>query len=227
MPSPREPHSRRDTFSLGRARSTGSFDAYPIASNGGAPEAVAAPLRAEDLAEAIREAETLFAAMGPRVAALARALEALNGLSSDLFEDVSEGEQAFTLRLADALRDSPDAARKARIAKQQFDMADTELGNAKEAHAQLAAGAAGESGVPEFSITKFRGMLHPIYNLSLTFHGYPLLQSLFPRARSQVTTRPLTSDSNPVQASSPATPPRSESGSLMQQAIGWFRGLVN
>ena len=230
MPSPREPQSRRDTFSLGRARSTGSFDAYPIAANGGTPEASAAPLRTEELAEAIREAETLFAAMRPRIGALARALDALNGLSPDLFEDVSEGEQAFTLRLADALRDSPDATRKARIATQQFDMADTELGNAKAAHAQLTAGAAGEtpeSGAPEFSITKFRGMLHPIYNLSLTFHGYPLLQSLFPRARSQVTTRPLSSESPPAQAGSPETAPRSESASLMQQAIGWFRGLVN
>lgn len=219
MPAPRDPHSRRDTFALGRARSTGSFDAYPIAGNGAAPEAASAPVRAEELAEAIREAEELFGAMRPRIGALARALETLEDPSADPFEDVSAGEQAFTLRLADALRNSPDATRKARIAVQQFHLADAELANAKDAQAG--------SEPAEFSITKFRGMLHPIYNLSLTFHGYPLLQSLFPRARSQVTTRPLSAEPSTAPASQPATSPPSGSGSLMQQAIGWFRGFLS
>lgn len=241
MTSSRDPRPRRDTFALPQAHGTSPFgrplphdamgrsrrDAYALPEGAPLPGAGAASLSIEPLAQVIREAEELFAVLRPRIEALWRALEALGASEDaldDLFDEVSEGERSFTLKLSENLEASHEAERKARIALQQFQQAEEELAIAQEAHAQLLSGKP-DASVPEgFSITKFRGMLHPLHNLGLVFEGQPMLQRLFPRSRSQVATQPL--EKGEIFQEVPYAPPPGAS-SWVQRAWSWLRGIMN
>lgn len=195
MSSQGGPDPRRDTHALRRPNGTAPFDAYASTAPAVDPLAATdAPVQREALAEAIAEAEPLLATLRPRIGALARA-DAANAPNrpslDDLFEGASEGERTFTLQLARVLSERPEATRLSRIAQQQFRQAEQELATAQEAHAQFLAASIDVGQVSGFSVTKFRGALYPLYNLAVTFQGIPLLDSLFPRTRGPVATRPL------------------------------------
>lgn len=142
----------------------------------------------------IREAEALILPLRPRFGALSRALSASAASQAELatlFAGVSDGERAFTMQLAHELKGNPEAERKARIAEQQYQRAETELKTALRIRERFQAHHVSEVAVPGFSPTKFRGMLYPLSNLALHFAGLPKLERLFPVARSQVQTQPL------------------------------------
>ncbi|MNX76494.1 hypothetical protein D3C86_1080050 [compost metagenome] len=229
MSSQRGSDPQRDTQALRRPNGTASFDSF--ASSAAASDALSAtetPTQRAALAEAIAEAEPLLATLLPRITAIARAdaANAPNRPSFDeLFEGASEGERAFTLQLARILSEHPEAARRARIACQQFQQAEQDLAIAKAAHAQLVASQLDAGPVAGFSVGKFRGTLYPLYNLAMTFEGIPLLESLFPRTRGPAATRPLNMLGAPpkTQELKPTAPaPEAPPLSTMQRFGDWL-----
>ncbi len=233
MSSPRKPDPKRDTIALQRALGTAPFHAYPLPSSEPPPEAQAeAPqvgIPIEVLAQVIGEAEEVLEVMRPRIGALVRALaagEAQPSALDTLFAGVSEGERSFTLRLSLALAESPDAARKARIAQQQFLQAERDLAIAKDAHARFLAADCRAGEVEGFSVTKFRGALYPLHNLALTFEGHALLQSLFPRPRNQVATRSLEKGEGLQDPAAGAIAAEGTRASMVERAMRWLQDLL-
>lgn len=221
----------RDTHALRHPSGTAPFDAY--ASTPQPLEAVGAEgsVRREALAQVIQEAEPLLALVAPRLGAIARAdaANAPNRPSFDvLFEGASEGERAFTLQLARVLSERPEATRLARIALQQFRQAEEDLALAQAAHAQFVEAGLEVGAITGFSVAKFRGALYPLYNLSVTFEGIPLLESLFPRSRAGMATRPLmaaggtakTQDLAPPPAAPPERTPLQRFGDWLVMVLG-------
>ncbi|MBO9541257.1 hypothetical protein J7643_11770 [bacterium] len=174
---------------LQRSRHTAPID--PSALAGARPDA---PLRSAELAQAIAEVEPFLRSMQPRIKAVERALAACPGSEQthdEVFAGVSAGERKFTLQMTQLLTSRPDVLRKARIAVQQYQVASRSFQEAQEVHAQFLAADLAIGRVEGFSLSKFRGAIHPLYNFCLSFRGVPLFEPLFPPLEGPATTKPL------------------------------------
>lgn len=179
---------RRRTDHMHRSR-----DTLPLSSPQGPAERAQGEVRARDVARELSQATSLLRDLAPRMRALSRALEACNSVEralDEVFAGVPEGERVFTLQLARALGERPEVARKAKIALQQHEVALQHFRDAQEVLAQFKAAGLDRGLVEDFSLSKFRGALHPLYNFCLVFHETPLLSSLFPPL-TPPDTRPL------------------------------------
>lgn len=220
MTDPRPPHP---PTGAPRARGTTRLDGYAFSAATPprvAPEAVAR----ETLAEVIREGEGVLSVLRPRFGALARALQALalDGEALEgLYAGVSTAERDFTTQLAAELRAHPEGQRKARIAYQQYQQAESELALAKN-----------PDSLGSFSASKFRGMLYPLYHVGMGFIGMPLMTQLFPKPQVQQT-QPLSAP-----AHAPALAPEGDPGNRARQlgdqaaeitkrATGWLRNVYD
>lgn len=183
------PPPRRRTDVLTRSNQTSPLDGAALAA-----ARLNAPLRGDDLAEAIAEVEPLLRSMQPRLKAVERALSACPGSGQTLdevFAGISAGERNFTLQMTQVLTNRPDVMRKARIALQQYRMAAQSFQEAQEVQAQFQAAGLAIGRVEGFSLTKFRGAIHPLYNFYRVFQGVPHFEPLFPPLEGPATTRPL------------------------------------
>ncbi|HEY9897866.1 MAG TPA: hypothetical protein V6D00_01680 [Pantanalinema sp.] len=182
------PHRHRQTDVLQRSLHTAPLGGGPSAARADAP------IRGTDLAEAIAEAEPLFRSLQPRMKAVERALAACPPCEQGLdvvFAGVSAGERNFTLQMTQILANRPEVARKARIVLQQYEVAYRHLQEVQQVHTQFLAAGLAVGRVEGFSLSKFRGALHPLYNFFLVFRGIPHFEPLFPPLEGPATTKPL------------------------------------
>jgi hypothetical protein len=89
------------------------------------------------------------------------------------------------------LANRPEVARKARVALQQYEVAYRHFQEAQQVHTQFLAAGLAVGRVEGFSLSKFRGALHPLYNFFLVFRGVPHFEPLFPPMEGPATTKPL------------------------------------
>ncbi|MNX47159.1 hypothetical protein D3C86_777100 [compost metagenome] len=196
------PPPRRQTDVLQRSRHTAPLDPSALAS--ARPDT---PLRSAELAQAIAEVEPFLRSMQPRIKAVERALAACpdSGQTLDeVFAGVSAGERRFTLQMTQVLAGRPDVTRKARIAVQQYRVAAQSFQEAQEVQAQFLAAGLAIGRVEGFSLFKFRGAIHPLYNFCRAFHGVPHFEPLFPPLDGPATTRPLAAAATPEAPANPA-----------------------
>lgn len=170
-----------------RRRPTGHFQAagdtrYLTPPEGLGGEGAATHLVLAELQEAIARGESLLSVLAPRMAVMRRAVAILapDASAEALCAGISAGERNFTMQAVEVLSARPDVCRRAQVILGQYELACRALNEAQELRASFLVAGLTEGMVGHFNLARFRGTMHPLYNVPMTLDGVPVLSRLFP-----------------------------------------------